>query len=210
MKKIRLRKKVIPVLLSIAFIIPVIAFIFLANKGLKVSTDYNEYVSDEIVNESIPVINSTKKIINPYTDQSVKVVKDYYDYKAEEEKQLNSILVHDNTYIQNTGIDYASENTFDVISVLEGTVENVKEDEMTGKMVEVKNDDGYTVIYQSLSEIEVKKGDIVSQGQTIGKSGINELDKSIGNHLHFEVYKNGQSINPQAYINMDVKIEKEN
>lgn len=210
MKRIRLRKKVIPVLLSIAFIIPVIAFIFLTNKGLKVSTDYNEYVNDEIVNESIPVINSTKKIISPYTDQSVKVVKDYYDYKAEEEKQLNSILVHDNTYIQNTGIDYASENTFDVISVLEGTVENVKEDEMTGKMVEVKNDDGYTVIYQSLSEIEVKKGDIVSQGQTIGKSGINELDKSIGNHLHFEVYKNGQSINPQAYINMDVKIEKEN
>ena len=81
---------------------------------------------------------------------------------------------------------------------------------MTGKMIEVKNDDGYTVIYQSLSEVDVKKGDIISQGQQIGKSGINELDKNIGNHLHFEVYKNGQSINPQSYINMDVKIEKEN
>ena len=126
------------------------------------------------------------------------------------QKQLNSILVHDSTYIQNTGIDFASENTFDVISVLEGTVENVKDDEMTGKMIEVKNDDGYTVIYQSLSEVDVKKGDIISQGQQIGKSGINELDKNIGNHLHFEVYKNGQSINPQSYINMDVKIEKEN
>ena len=210
MKRIRLRKKAVSILLGIVFIIPVIAFVFLANKGLKTSTDYNEYVDDGIVNESIPVINSTKKIISPYSDQSVKIVKDYYDYKADEEKQLNSILVHDSTYIQNTGIDFASENTFDVISVLEGTVENVKDDEMTGKTIEAKNDDGYTVIYQSLSEVDVKKGDIISQGQQIGKSGINELDKNIGNHLHFEVYKNGQSINPQSYINMDVKIEKEN
>jgi hypothetical protein len=117
MKRRRLRKKAVSILLGIVFIIPVIAFVFLANKGLKTSTDYNEYVDDGIVNESIPVINSTKKIISPYSDQSVKIVKDYYDYKADEEKQLNSILVHDSTYIQNTGIDFASENTFDVISV---------------------------------------------------------------------------------------------
>ena len=86
MKRIRLRKKVVPVLLGLVFIIPVIAFVFLANKGLNVSTDYNEYVDDGIVNESIPVINSTKKIINPYSDQSVKIVKDYYDYKDEEHR----------------------------------------------------------------------------------------------------------------------------
>ena len=210
MKKIRLRKKIVPLIVGIIFIIPVVAFVFISNKGLDVSTDYTEYVDDGIVNEPIPVINNTKKIINPYTDQSVTIKKDYYDYKADEEKQINSILVHDNTYIQNSGIDFAAEKTFDIVSVLEGTVENIKEDEMTGKTIEIKNDDGYTVIYQSLSEIEVKKGDIISQGQVLGKSGSNELDKEMGNHLHFEVYKNGQSINPQNYLNKEVKIEKEN
>ena len=210
MKKIRLRKKIVPLIVGIIFIIPVVAFVFISNKGLDVSTDYTEYVDDGIVNEPIPVINNTKKIINPYTDQSVTIKKDYYDYKADEEKQINSILVHDNTYIQNSGIDFAAEKTFDIVSVLEGTVENIKEDEITGKTIEIKNDDGYTVIYQSLSEIEVKKGDIISQGEVLGKSGSNELDKEMGNHLHFEVYKNGQSINPQNYLNKEVKIEKEN
>ena len=102
------------------------------------------------------------------------------------------------------------ENSFDVIAVLEGTVTNIKEDEVTGKMIEVKNDDDYTVIYQSLSEINVKKGDIINQGQVLGKSGENEIDKEMGNHLHFEVYKNGQSINPENYLNSEVKINKEN
>ena len=122
MKKIRLRKKIVPLIVGIIFIIPVVAFVFISNKGLDVSTDYTEYVDDGIVNEPIPVINNTKKIINPYTDQSVTIKKDYYDYKADEEKQINSILVHDNTYIQNSGIDFAAEKTFDIVSVLEGTV----------------------------------------------------------------------------------------
>lgn len=210
MTKVRLKKPVVSVMLGILFIIPIVAFIFLSNKGLKESKDYPQFSNESVVNDTIPVINSTKKIINPYIDSSVKVIKDYYDYKAEEEKQINSIIVHNNTYIQNTGIDYGLEDVFDVISVLEGTVINVKETEIAGKEVEIKNDDGYTTIYQSLSEVSVKKGDIVNQGQIIGKSGTNEIDKEMGNHLHFEVYNNGQSINPESYLNSDVKIDKEN
>ena len=210
MTKVRLKKPVVSVMLGILFIIPIVAFIFLSNKGLKESKDYPQFSNESVVNDTIPVINSTKKIINPYIDSSVKVIKNYYDYKAEEEKQINSIIVHNNTYIQNTGIDYGLEDVFDVISVLEGTVINVKETEIAGKEVEIKNDDGYTTIYQSLSEVSIKKGDIVNQGQIIGKSGTNEIDKEMGNHLHFEVYNNGQSINPESYLNSDVKIDKEN
>jgi len=210
MKKIRLKNKVVSVLLTIILIIPIVAFVLISQKGLKESRDYPEYVNESTINDTIPVINSDKKIIKPYSDQSVQVKKKYYDYKAEDEEQINSIIVHENTYIQNTGIDYSSENTFDVLAVLEGTVMNVKEDESTGKLIEIRNDDEYTTIYQSLSEINVKKGDIVTQGQVIGKSGSNELDKDLGNHLHFEVYKNGQSINPEIYIDSEAKINKEN
>ena len=210
MKSIRLKKPVVSVILGVLFIVPIIAFVLISSKGLMESKDYPQYINESTFEDTIPVINSTKKIISPFTDSSVSIIKDYYDYESEEEKQLNSILIHENTYIQNNGIDYGSESEFDVISVLEGTVINVKEDEMTGKMVEVKNNDDYIVIYQSLSEINVKKGDIINQGQVIGKSGTNEIDKEMGNHLHFEVYNNGQSINPENYLNMDVKINKEN
>ena len=85
-----------------------------------------------------------------------------------------------------------------------------KEDEAIGKTLEIKHDNGDVTVYQSLSKIEVKKGDIVNQGQLIGVSGTNELDKELGNHLHFEIYKNGQPINPDNYLNKELTSEKEN
>ena len=94
--------------------------------------------------------------------------------------------------------------TFDVVSVLEGTITNVKEDETLGKIVEIKHSNDYISIYQSLSEVSVKKGDTVTQGQVIGKSGTNELDKELGNHLHFEFYANGQIVDPTLYLNKEI------
>ena len=49
-----------------------------------------------------------------------------------------------------------------------------------------------------------QKNDKIKQGQVIGKSGTNELDKEIGNHLHFEIYENGSSVNPLNYLNKEV------
>ena len=143
-------------------------------------------------------------MINPYTDKNVKIGKTYYDYKGEEKNQENSITVHDNTYMQNTGIDFISDQIFDVVSVQDGTVINVKEDNLLGKVVEIKHESGLISSYQSLSEISVKKGETITQGQIIGKSGTNELDKESGNHLHFEIYKDGTSVNPENYLNKEI------
>lgn len=168
-----------------------------------------DYTMDEVIDSDLPVVNTTT-IINPYLDQAVTIKKGYYDYKGEEKNQVDSIVKHDNTYIQNTGIDYVGENTFDVVAILNGTVSSVKEDEELGKTVEIKHDNGMISIYQSLSEINVKKGDIISQGYVIGKSGENKLDKDLGNHLHFEIYNNGSSVNPLDYLNTEVSLEKGN
>ena len=110
-----------------------------------------------------------------------------------------------NTYIQNSGVDFIYDKTFDVVAVLDGEVTNIKEDEVLGKIVEISHDNKYVSIYQSLSEINVKKGDVVSQGQILGKSGKNELDKELGNHLHFEMYVGGQTVDPLLYLNKDVQ-----
>ena len=150
------------------------------------------------------VINTSKKIINPYTDHSVTIGKNYYNYKAEAEEQENSIIYHENTYIQNSGVDFIYDKIFDVVAVLDGEVTNVKEDEILGKIVEINHNNEYVSVYQSLSEVNVKKGDIVSQGQVLGKSGKNVLDKEIGNHLHFEMYVSGQIVDPLLYLNKDV------
>ena len=206
MIKRKLKKYVLPtIIMTLSFI--VVLTITLSTKDNKnLSREDNlTYVSSTIISQNMAVINTTKKIINPYTDQSVTIGKNYYNYKAEAEDQEKSIIYHENTYIQNSGVDFIYDKTFDVVAVLDGEVTNIKEDEVLGKIVEISHENKYVSIYQSLSEINVKKGDIVSQGQMLGKSGKNELDKELGNHLHFEMYVGGQTVDPLLYLNKDVQ-----
>lgn len=211
MKKYKLKYQYIPLLIAIFVLLPLLALSFFYNKSLKPQeVKEDDYVNEEIIDRSLPVINTKKTIINPFIDPKVKEEKYYYDYKADEENQINSIIARDNTYTQNTGIDYVSDNTFDVVAILEGTVSSIKEEDSLGKTVEIKHDNGLISIYQSLSEISVKKGEIVTQGQVIGKSGENEVDKELGNHLHFEIYNNGKSVNPNNYLNKEVTEKEEN
>lgn len=198
-RKVKLKK--LPLIVAILVLIPVLTMIIFSKESMKKT---NDLVTTDTISDTVPVINETRKMINPYTDSSVTISKSYYDYKGEATEQEKSITVYENTYIQNTGIDYVSTNTFDVLSVLDGTVVTVKEDELLGKVIEVKHDNGLITSYQSLSEITVQKNDKIKQGQVIGKSGTNELDKEIGNHLHFEIYENGSSVNPLNYLNKEV------
>lgn len=182
----------------------------LLNSNTKKGLNELNYVSNTIISKDQAVINTTYKIIYPYTDQSVKMGKTYYDYKSTAEEQENSLNFHENTYIQNTGTDFIYDQKFNVVAILDGTVTNIKEDGILGKTVEITHNNDYISVYQSLSEIKVKKGDNVSQGQIIGISGTNEMDKELGNHLHFEMYIGGQNVNPMNYLNKEVSKTKEN
>lgn len=205
------RRKLKPYVLPTFMILAITSIIFgtaMISNSLKTTNNNDEpisYVTNSILEEAEAVINTSKTMINPYTDTTVTIGKNYYDYKADAKTQEKSIIYHDNTYLQNSGTDFISENVFDVIAVLDGSVTDVKEDETLGKVVEIKHDNGYISIYQSLSEVTVKKGDIITQGQVIGKSGTNELDKDMGNHLHFELYVNGQVVDPTLYLNKEIK-----
>lgn len=209
MTKERLKLRYVPLTIFILVMIPIITLVVLFNASLKEKPEVDISKDNEIIESTLPVINTTIKPVVPYTDQTVKIGKTYYDYLAEEASQENAIIKHDNTYIQNTGIDYVGNNIFDVVAILDGTVEKIVEDDSTGKTIEIKHSDNSISIYGSLSEIIVKKGDTVNQGQQIGKSGTNELDKEMGNHLHFEVYNNGQNMNPEVYLNTEQKIKGE-
>lgn len=179
-----------------------------SEKEEQTKPDDINYVSESIIDEDKPVVQEVETLLKPYQGQEVTVSKYYYDYKADENKQENSLTYHDNTYMQNSGVDYTSKEKFDVINILDGTVTNIKEDELLGKCIEIKHDNNYTSVYQSLSEINVKKGDKVLRGQLIGKSGENNIDKDMGNHLHFELYIKGQIVDPLEYI--DKEVQKDN
>ena len=126
----------------------------------------------------------------------VKVGRNFYDASLSDEEKANALVLYGNTYMQNTGIDYTSKEIFDVISVYEGTVVDVMEDELLGKTVKIRHNAELISVYQGLANVEVKKGDMVITGQKIATSGLCKLNENLGNHLHFEVYKNGKIINP--------------
>lgn len=205
------RKKLKPYVLPTIMIAAIISVMFgtaMLRANLKKDNTEDEltsYVTNTVLEEEKPVIKESAMIINPYTDTTVSIGKNYYDYKADAKVQEKSIIYHDNTYMQNSGTDFVGEKVFDVVAILDGSVTDVKEDETLGKVVEIKHNNGYVSICQSLSEVNVKKGDMVTQGQIIGKSGTNELDKDMGNHLHFELYCNGKVVDPTLYLNKELK-----
>ena len=206
-KKLRLKRYVIPCLYVVLFA-TVMTGAFLITKAMKknepATPDYN-YVSNIVTSDVVPTISEKTKLIKPYTDEKVTVGKSFYDYKAEASNQEKSITYYDGSYIQNSGIDYVLDQAFDVVAVLDGTVTNVKQDDILGTVVEIKHDNNYVTTYQSLSDVTVKKDDVVTQGQVIGKSGTNKLDKDMGNHLHFELYTNGQVVDPSLYVDKEIK-----
>lgn len=212
-KRLRPKKYVLPCL-YVALFASVMLGAFFITKSMKssgneiVEKETPNYVSREVISQDVPVINETEKMIKPYTNEGVTIGKSYYDYKSESSAQEKSITYYDGSYIQNSGIDYVLNETFEVVAVLDGTVTNVKEDDILGTIVEIKHDNNYVTTYQSLSEVSVKKDDTVTQGQVIGKSGTNKLDKDMGNHLHFEVYVNGQVVDPNLYLDKEVKKEQ--
>lgn len=198
-KRLVLKPFVLPVVYSV-FAVALILSVYLSTKPNKVEDDNYTYVSGTILDEYVPVISVDTTILKPYTNESVSIGKNYYDYKGQEEDQRNSIIYHENTYLQNTGIDYVNNDIFDVVSILDGEVIEVEEKELLGKSVTVRHNNEIISVYQSLSETTVKKGDKVVAGQVIGKSGTCELNKDLGNHLHFELTVNGSLQDPKNYI----------
>ena len=204
--KRKLKPFVVPMMyvLSIAMVITSVYFIErIINSAVFKSEDIENVNGDSdgdsstIENSSdVPVVNTEPQIIKPYINDSVKVVKSYYDYKADNSTQENSILYYGNTYMQNSGVDYASGSEFEVVSVLDGTVSEVVDDEIMGKTIKIKHSNDLVSVYQSMGSIDFKVNDTVNQGAIIGKSGENNISKDLGNHLHFELYYKGSIVNP--------------
>lgn len=202
----RLRKSAIYLLYSLGFVLLVgIAYLIDGAFNNKTLDDDTRYVNETIVDdETKPVVADEKKIIRPYKDENVKIVKDYYDYKADENAQMNSIIVYDKTYLQSTGVSYSNGAEFDVIAVLDGKVKSVKEDENLGMVVQLEHENNIISVYHSLKDLTIKEGDTISQGDIIGKSGTNNLEKDLGNHLYFEFIVNGINVDPEDYYDKTI------
>ncbi len=96
------------------------------------------------------------------------------------------------------GLDIAAPKGAPIRSVAPGKVTFVGNLGGYGNLVILSHADGMTTRYGHCSQILVKKGQNIKAGQIIAKVGMTGV--ATGNHLHFEVRKNGNTLNPANYI----------
>ena len=199
----QLKKSVVYSLYGISFALLLSGVVLLGvatDKALDIEPVY-DYVSKSIFDyeEEVKVVNSVNTIRKPFTDESVKIVKDYYDYQAEAAKQESSLIYYENTYIQSSGVSYSNGNSFDVVSILEGTVKEVKEDNILGNTITIEHNNGIVSVYQSVTNITVKAGDKINAGFIIATSSTSNISTDLENHLYFELIIDGICVNPENY-----------
>ena len=71
-----------------------------------------------------------------------------------------------------------------------------------GKRVKISHNNGYQTVYAHLSKIFVKKGEVVQDSTAIGKVG--NTGFSTGCHLHYEIIKDGEKINPEDLLYKEI------
>lgn len=96
------------------------------------------------------------------------------------------------------GVDFAGKMGAGIVSVASGVVTWSGPRYGYGKLVEVNHGNGYKTRYAHCKELKVNVGDVVRKGDTIALMG--SSGRSTGPHVHFEVYKNGRTVDPAAYI----------
>lgn len=103
------------------------------------------------------------------------------------------------------GMDIAAEAGTQVCAAADGTVYTVYEDETMGMTVVLSHDGGYSTKYASLdTDVAVAAGDTVTAGQVIGCVGDTALlESAVGDHVHFSVSCNGESVDPAKFLEQE-------
>ena len=106
------------------------------------------------------------------------------------ENQFNG-FVHD-------GIDYIAEEGTPVLAAARGKILTAEFDAKKGYYIEIAHEEGYSTLYAHLKEMKVSAGDMVNQGDEIGSVG--KTGQATGAHLHFEMHKDGQLVDPGEFM----------
>lgn len=185
------------------------------------TTNTSEASSNKILSEENSQ-SSTKTTENSSKQNTnSQVIKEPVKEEVQEEKEpcfINPIedgelirefakdnLVYSNTleeWITHLGIDIKAPKTTVVKAAEAGEVESIKNDPRYGLTVIIKHTKDYKTVYSNLLTTEfVNVGDKVEAGQSIGTVGNNAAFEIADEpHLHFEIIKNGEKVDPSLYI----------
>lgn len=98
------------------------------------------------------------------------------------------------------GVDIAVEEGSSISCIADGTVKEISEDAL-GMYVTIEHDGGFMSKYRSLSGVEdISEGSEIKSGEVIGIVTASKGESVTEPHIHFELYKDGEVVNPTDYI----------
>lgn len=182
-----------------------------------------EESKDELDNESNNEIREQSEknktnIVKPVQSNTANEIKTSIKQKEKEPSFVSPIessdilreyakdnLVYSETlkeWITHLGIDIKAERATVVKAAEEGRVKSIKNDPRYGLTIIIEHSKGYQTLYANLLTTEfVSEGEEVRSGQTIGTIGDSAVYEIVDEpHLHFEIIKNNENVNPNEYI----------
>ena len=118
---------------------------------------------------------------------------------------------HDKTmdcYYAHQGVDFTAEAGTEVLAVEDGVVESIYTgDLLVGTEIVIDHGDGLKSVYRFVDEADgLKVGKTVQKGEVIATvAEANGGEYKEGTHLHFEVRKDGKSVDPAIYLTLEEK-----
>lgn len=106
-----------------------------------------------------------------------------------------------------SGIDFKGATGSPIYAAATGVVSFAGRKSGYGNCVEVTHPNGIVTRYAHLSRIDVKGGQSIEAGETLG--GLGSTGRSTGPHLHFEVRINGRAVNPRPFLETAPDVLKE-
>lgn len=106
-----------------------------------------------------------------------------------------------------TGMDFTASQGTEIYATGDGIVETAEAASIGyGRHIIIEHGYGYQTLYGHMSRVKVHKGQKVKRGDLIGYVG--NTGSSTGPHLHYEVIKDGDKINPVNYFYNDLSPEE--
>lgn len=106
-----------------------------------------------------------------------------------------------------SGIDFKGNLGSPILAAAKGRVIYAGWKSGYGRFVEISHGNGLTTRYAHMSRINVKNGQQVEGGETVG--GLGSTGRSTGPHLHFEVRINNRAVNPRPFLETAPDVLKE-
>jgi murein DD-endopeptidase MepM/ murein hydrolase activator NlpD len=132
--------------------------------------------------------------IQPISNKDLKRLSSYYGYRPDPIYKVRKF---------HKGVDFSAPQGTPVFATGDGVVKSIKRSHRGyGNTIEIDHGYGYTTFYAHLKSFKVKKGQKVKRGEIIGAVG--NTGKSTAPHLHYEVRKNGHTVNPIYYFFNDL------